>query len=254
MLASLLKAVILVGLYFAVEDGVRLDCYWKMHLPLVYGKVLDVGCNDGRAGAGLLKRSTVIESVYGIDPFLPDSVAIPAQSYDGTTIPFGDNEFDVVLSGFILHHADDPMAVLREMKRVGKRVVVSEDNVDGFLAHFSTLLMHEAMAYTLKMGFQRDGFRTTANWESMFAEVGFHVLAKREYSSCIVLFPFLRHTMFVLVDQDDTEAQQTPVQFYERDMLSSINFFQSVAVAACLWIIGRSFLSPQLPKPAMKKL
>ena len=43
------------------------------------------------------------------------------------TIPYGDRSFDVAFLGHVLHEADDPLAALREARRVAtRRVVVLE--------------------------------------------------------------------------------------------------------------------------------
>lgn len=53
----------------------------------------------------------------GIDVFLRPSVAIPAQVYDGRTIPLPDASFDWVTICDVLHHTDDPALVLAECAR-----------------------------------------------------------------------------------------------------------------------------------------
>lgn len=47
--------------------------------------------------------------------------------YDGITLPFEDNSFDVVQMITVLHHIQDPEQTLKEAIRVGKRVIVMED-------------------------------------------------------------------------------------------------------------------------------
>jgi SAM-dependent methyltransferase len=47
--------------------------------------------------------------------------------YDGSTLPFEDNSFDIVQLITVLHHIKDPEKILREAKRVGRKVIVMED-------------------------------------------------------------------------------------------------------------------------------
>ena len=92
------------------------------------GSVLDVGCGDGTLAQAVmhLKPETQFQ---GIDVFLRPTVAIPAQVYDGQTIPFADNSFDWVTICDVLHHTDDPAAVLAECARVARRGVVIKDHL-----------------------------------------------------------------------------------------------------------------------------
>lgn len=68
-------------------------------------------------------------SFEGIDVFLRPQVFIPAREYDGHTIPYGDRSFDWVTIVDVLHHTDDPAAVLREAVRVAGKGVVIKDHL-----------------------------------------------------------------------------------------------------------------------------
>jgi len=92
-------------------------------------RVLDCGCGDGRVAsrlaAGLdftladLVRPgcTAVESL----PFVP--------LIDGEDLPFADASFDTCLLLTVLHHAEDPVRVLRNALRVSRRVVIIESVV-----------------------------------------------------------------------------------------------------------------------------
>ena len=227
-------AFIAVSLFYSMQ--------WRnarnvaIHMPHVHGKVLDVGCHDGLFAATLLNRSSAMDSIVGIDPYLPKTTYIPAQHYDGVNIPFADKEFDVVLATFILHHAKDPARVIREMKRVGKRLVVMEDYVDTFWARWSTTLMHEEMALSwgLNMGYER--FRSVAEWKEMFEQNGLVIVAEREYRSMCVLLPTIRHVAFVAVDKNDKEELQRDVQLHTPgiDIIDVVTFLFVVAICFIL--------------------
>ncbi len=51
---------------------------------------------------------------------------LPFILYDGVTLPFGNQEFDVSVLNETLHHCENPETVLREAHRVAKAVFVVE--------------------------------------------------------------------------------------------------------------------------------
>jgi len=85
-------------------------------------KALDLCCGQGNVSAGLLRRGC---QVVGID-FSPAMLAFarqraPKASFieaDAQDIPFGDAEFDVVVSNFGVCHVPDQPRVLAEARRV----------------------------------------------------------------------------------------------------------------------------------------
>lgn len=108
---------------------------------LDHGSVLDVGCGDGalaKAIAGLNPKL----AFEGIDVFLRPVVAIPARLFDGTTIPFNNGSFDWITVCDVLHHTDDPTAILKECGRVARRGIVIKDHLrEGLLADSTLRLM-----------------------------------------------------------------------------------------------------------------
>jgi len=53
---------------------------------------------------------------------------IPVAKYNGTTIPFEDASFDMVMLIDVLHHTESPAALLREATRVTRRYVLLKDH------------------------------------------------------------------------------------------------------------------------------
>ncbi|RLB46337.1 MAG: SAM-dependent methyltransferase [Deltaproteobacteria bacterium] len=90
--------------------------------------LLDVGCGDGTIAA-TVGRTVGAERVVGLDVALRDQVAIDAYAYDGGLLPFDDDSFDVVLLADVLHHATDPLALMRECLRVATVGVALKDHL-----------------------------------------------------------------------------------------------------------------------------
>ena len=89
-------------------------------------RVLDVGCGDGAIGALMMEHRPDLE-VTGIDIAARGTSHIPVREFDGKNIPVEDSGADVVMLVDVLHHADDPMALLSEAVRAADRAVVLKD-------------------------------------------------------------------------------------------------------------------------------
>jgi ubiquinone/menaquinone biosynthesis C-methylase UbiE len=92
---------------------------------------LDVGTGSGVFAEGFAAQGL---EVAGIDanPAMIEAArrTVPQGSFElapAEAIPYGDAAFDLVFLGFVLHEADDPLAALKEARRVARaRVAVLE--------------------------------------------------------------------------------------------------------------------------------
>jgi SAM-dependent methyltransferase len=132
------------------------------------GDVLDVGAGDGAVAQALLLRRPDLH-VEGIDVLVRPDSAIPVRPFDGSHIPLADASVDTVLLVDVLHHTDDPAALLREAARVARTAVVVKDHLaDGSLA-IPTLRFMD------RVGNRRHGVRIPYNyltqtaWNAAFA-------------------------------------------------------------------------------------
>ena len=106
----------------------------RIALPAGY-RVLDVGCGTGAMLARLAASADAV--LFGIDPvpeMLDQARSKVAEKVDlrvgkAEQIPFGPEEFDVVISCNMLHYVRQPELAVREMHRVlrpGGKVVVTD--------------------------------------------------------------------------------------------------------------------------------
>jgi SAM-dependent methyltransferase len=128
--------------------------------------ILDVGCGLGiltRRLAGLLPGG----EVWGVDASAEQlsqaNEALPNLHFrqaDAHALPFPENRFDVVFCRYLLEHVADPLAVLREIRRVlkpGGRAFVQENNIlantfDPDCPHFDALWRRFARLQSLVGG------------------------------------------------------------------------------------------------------
>jgi ubiquinone/menaquinone biosynthesis C-methylase UbiE len=87
-------------------------------------KVLDLACGVGATGARLQSHFPGVE-VVGLDLSSAQLGAsrvghphLPVLRGDATRLPFADETFDAVHCSWLLEHVRDPLAVLREVRRV----------------------------------------------------------------------------------------------------------------------------------------
>lgn len=96
-------------------------------------RVLDVGCGDGTLDFVVMQQRPDV-SITGLDTLVRPDTRIPVAAFDGRSIRYPDGMFDAVMLVDVLHHASDPLLLLREATRVGKIVLVKDHFRNGFLA------------------------------------------------------------------------------------------------------------------------
>ena len=120
---------------------VRVLCDHLSQLIPSNGRVLDVGCGDGLLASLILERRRDAE-ISGIDVLVREKTKIPVTDFNGSTIPFPDKSFDVVMFVDVLHHTADPKLLLSEAKRVAaKAILIKDHRLNGFLARPTLRMM-----------------------------------------------------------------------------------------------------------------
>ena len=89
------------------------------------GRLVDVGCGDGAIAHAV---STLRPAVRpeGFDILVRTETRIPVTRFDGRHLPLADGAAAAVVLVDVLHHADDPVALLAECARVAPVVVVKD--------------------------------------------------------------------------------------------------------------------------------
>ncbi len=118
------------------EHGLALKHISVLVNELAVNSVLDVGTGTGRGLKYFLAHHPGLH-VHGIEP-VPELIeqairknGIPPQRIAqgaGDDLPFADGEFDAVTAFGVLHHAENPSRVIREMMRVARRAVFISDS------------------------------------------------------------------------------------------------------------------------------
>jgi SAM-dependent methyltransferase len=95
-------------------------------------RVLDIGCGSGSLAKALLARRPDL-AIEGYDVLARPESVIPVTHFDGTHLPVPGGAADAVLLVDVLHHAQDPVTLLRECARAAPVVLVKDHLADSKL-------------------------------------------------------------------------------------------------------------------------
>lgn len=169
------------------------------------GSVLDLGCGDGSIAKALMSIRRDLE-IEGVDVMIRPRTHIPVTKFDGKTLPFGDQSMDYVMVVDVLHHTDDPAAVLTEACRVARHGVVIKDHLlEGFGSGQTLRLMdwlgnrgHDvALPYN---------YLSRSDWDAAFRRAG---CKSKSWEERLALYPapasllFDRHLHFIALMAPD---------------------------------------------------
>jgi SAM-dependent methyltransferase len=141
------------------------------------GRVLDIGCGDGEIARHLMERRPGLR-LQGVDVLVRENAKIKVEAFDGRVLPYADRTFDAALLVDVLHHTDEPAALLAEAARVAPVVVVKDHLADAPLARPRLRLMDF-------VGNAHHGVRlpynywTNARWQEAFRQLALRVEAWR---------------------------------------------------------------------------
>ena len=117
--------------------------------------VLDVGCSDGALlvrlrDVGAVDCTGVELSLEGVEKCLSAGLNVLHGDAEEEIIHYGDESYDWVVLSFALQVMSEPLEMLRELVRVGKRAVVIFPNF-GYWLVIKSLLVHGVMPVTDEM-------------------------------------------------------------------------------------------------------
>lgn len=143
--------------------------------------VLDIGCSEGALGAH-------VSHEYGFDVTLTDldsggtsTTNLPFRVCTPTRLPFKDNAFDAALLVFVLHHADNPEAVMQEALRVSRHRVLVLESVAYHPVQRRLLGWTDTAVNAIRSGGgmappHPETYRCTADWSAWMYEQGADVV------------------------------------------------------------------------------
>ena len=154
--------------------------------------VLDLGAGDGLLAHQILRTRPDL-SVRGLDVLLRPSTHIQVDLYDGRRIPAPDASVDCTLLVDVLHHASDPVLLLREAARVSRRGVVVKDHLAENVLDEATLRLMDWVGNAGHGVHLTYRYWPRARWLRAFADLHLEPVVWRER---LGLYPFPASLLF----------------------------------------------------------
>ncbi|MFO7796622.1 MAG: class I SAM-dependent methyltransferase [Promethearchaeati archaeon] len=153
-------------------------------------KILDIGVGPGTLSYLLKCKGFNITSIdiQNLSLFKEIKTII----YDGKIMPFYDNSFDLGLISTVLHHTHDPEEILKEGKRVSKRLIIIEDIYDNKFQKFMTCVIDSISNFQIFNHPHTN--KTHSDWLSLFNKLNLKII----YWQIDRVMPFLRQATYIL--------------------------------------------------------
>lgn len=137
--------------------------------------MLDVGAGTGEMAFAVNNFRPEL-TVSGVDVYIRPKTFVPVVKYDGDVLPFGDASFDAVMSVDVLHHCNNPVAVLKECARVSKRYVIIKDHIADSNYDFKVLSFMDWVGNRAHGVVLPYNYLSSSAWQTAFDEAGLNIV------------------------------------------------------------------------------
>ncbi len=173
--------------------------------PFVEGgsMLLDLGCGDGKVGEMFVQEHGCKVTLMDIMDY--QKTALPFHKYNGRETRFIDDQFEHVLLVTVLHHSDDPIAVMSEALRIASKSVIVIESV-----YFND--MHRVFNSFFDWFYNRVlnnpdvnvplNFLPPKAWVSLFGELGGRTTHMEHFGIDMPVVPEW-HTLYVIEKKQD---------------------------------------------------
>jgi SAM-dependent methyltransferase len=149
------------------------------------GRVLDVGSGSGSVARAVAELKPDV-APEGFDVLVRPDAAIRVRAFDGRTLPVEDGAADAALLVDVLHHVEDPIALLAECARAARVVVVKDHLAEGPLGR-STLRFMDWVGNRPHGVVLRYSYFSGRTWDETLAAAGLRAADRGDVSD---LYPF----------------------------------------------------------------
>lgn len=148
--------------------------------------VLDVGCGDGTIASRIAELRPDI-SIQGVEFLVRPGCKIECRSFDGLTLPYPNESFDLCLFVDVLHHTQDPAVLLREAVRVSRAFVLLKDHLDENFLDDITLRFMDWVGNRPHGVVLTYNYHSRKQWAAYFSLCG---LKQENWNGAVPLYPW----------------------------------------------------------------
>ena len=158
----------------------------------IKGKLIDIGAGRCYIAKNLKDKNNV--KITCLDVKDLSNTDLKVVVYDGKKMPFNKNYFDCALIAYVLHHCEDPLEVLKEVKRVCKgNIIIFEDTKPSIFTKVMDYMSNRFRG--IETPFK---FRTEKEWIEIFKKLCLKIVDVKSGVEKEWFYPFVEHTMFVV--------------------------------------------------------
>ena len=190
MILSLIKNIPFIKKFYLNLGNKWVHRKLETVLPHINGNTIDIGSGNGMVAFYLQENGHKMTALDVAD--LSIHPEIKTIVYDGQQMPFKNQQFDTGLILTVLHHTDNPLIVLKEAKRVCKKLIIIEDIYSNTIQQYMTYAMdtlvnlgHSNMTYQNK---------NDQEWKTTFKQLGLKVVSEKQKSVLL----FFKQVTYVL--------------------------------------------------------
>lgn len=162
--------------YYQTEMLNNLLRLWQGH----HNRLLDIGGGTGVIGQCIQDLLPVgeVRAVDVVDRFC-DSLSIETEVYDGTTMPFAQEQFDAATINNVVHHipVEARITLFREIRRVVHGPLYIKDHVATTRFDHARLALLDFVGNIPFGGMVKAYYLSLAEWEALAVASGFRIAA-----------------------------------------------------------------------------
>lgn len=153
-------------------------------------RILDIGSGNGALCYLLEKENLDITALDVKDHSIFNEIS--PIIYNGKLLPFENDAFDIVQIITVLHHIKDPEKIVKEAKRVGKKIIIMEDIYDNWIQKWLTFIADSINNWEF-IGHPHSN-KSDREWKAVFEKYALNLKATQYYNFLVIF----RQVIYVL--------------------------------------------------------
>jgi 2-polyprenyl-3-methyl-5-hydroxy-6-metoxy-1,4-benzoquinol methylase len=167
-------------------------------------EILEIGCGLGTISYTLKSRDYTIKAL-DIDNLSLFNEVQPIL-YDGTKMPFNNEQFKTSLILTVLHHTPYPDKIIDEAMRVSDKIIIIEDTYTNTVQKYLTYWMDSIL--NMEFTVHPHTNKSTPEWKKLFAEKNLKIIAE----NTVPFWMVFDSTMFILEKSDTRDRGEIETQ------------------------------------------